>query len=219
MRTIRPWPIIVPALLGALAAGFWFSRFTAIGLDKVGPEEVGKVFLALIFVALVIERATEVYVNTSLEPEKQQHLQQVRATEVKVQTARGALNVERQSPAPSGAMISQREGALDLAIQELEAQKRAAEPKLIDHRSKTIRQTSIVATVLGVLIAVVGVRTLAPSLPDGGFPSAASDLQQGLFAAVDVLITGALLAGGADALHQLIKRFIQFAGQKEGSVG
>lgn len=211
--------LLAIGVIGALVAGIWFSRFAVIPLEQVGPEEVGKVFLVLIFVALVIERATEVYVNTSLEPETQPLFREVMKKESKVRTARAALNAERQAPGANKTMITRKETDLDNAIAELKQERKIATPKLSEKKSKTASRTGIVGAVLGVLAAVAGVRTLAPFLPGGEFPANASGFQQGLFGAVDVFLTGALLAGGADALHQIVKRFLQLAGEREEPVG
>jgi hypothetical protein len=204
-----PWPILAIGIIGALIAGFGFASFDAVDLQNVTAAHVGEVFLTLVFVALLIERSTEVYVSTSLEPEKQDHLEPVRAQAARVRVARGALEAERKGAAPAAAVLSQQETALAGALQNLEAAKADATPGLVKIRNKISRRAGIVAATLGVLVALAGIRALHPFLPDAGVPG--KDVQKGLFEAVDVLITAALLAGGADGLHQIVERFLKFA--------
>jgi hypothetical protein len=212
-----PLPIIAIGLIGALIAGLGLDSFNAIDLKDVTPANIGEVFLTLVFVALVIERSTEVYVNTSLEPVKQTHLDKVRAEAAKVRAARTALEAERKSQAPAESLLTVKEATLAGALQDLEKATVEAEPGLIRIQNKIARRAGLVAAALGVLIALVGVRALHPFLPSQvGFGGA---FQEGLFEAVDVLVTGALLAGGADGLHKIVERFLKFAGKKDEPTG
>ena len=52
--------LVATVAIAALAA---VNGFIAIDLDKLSGGEVGTLFLTLIFTALVIERAVEVYIN------------------------------------------------------------------------------------------------------------------------------------------------------------
>ncbi|MEM9670432.1 MAG: hypothetical protein AAF950_16040 [Pseudomonadota bacterium] len=215
----RPYfvPLVI-GIIGAVVSAIWHASFASIELDEVTPEQVGQLFLSLIFVALVIERATEVYLNTSIQPEKELLLTEVKALQMQVRTAREALNIERMAASSNAAMISDREQSLDVAIHQLNSAKSTAAPSLHKLSNKAQKEAAIVTMLLGIIAAIVGIRTLNPFVPDEGF-AAFTNVQKSLVAGVDVLLTGALLAGGADALHQIVRRFIKFAGDAEEQLG
>jgi hypothetical protein len=59
------------------------------------------------------------------------------------------------------------------------------------------------------VVAALGVRVLQLFVDPAVF-DALSGLQRRLFCTVDVLLTGALLGGGADGLHKLVRVFTTF---------
>jgi hypothetical protein len=257
----KSWKLLVVGLTGATLTLWLFPAFSIIAFDDVSPADVGQVFLGLIFVALVIERATEVYVNVQLEPDKQAALQPVVNSKAQVHRARAELQAERKSPSPSHATIQARENRLETAINDLGQQTQAVVPQLQEHANQARTQTSVLAMSLGVLAGLVGIRALAPFLDDGQLvncvagamdadardaietalkgnlsgdqlqtaqsmaseafktPCNVEDWQRRLFAGVDVILTGALLAGGADGLHQIVKKVTEFGKADEDPVG
>jgi len=76
------------------------------------------------------------------------------------------------------------------------------ECQLLDFKGQTRRLASIMGLALGMAISASGVRGLASLL----------DAKECclLFKALDVLLTGALLAGGADGLHKIVTVFTSF---------
>jgi hypothetical protein len=64
----------------------------------------------------------------------------------------------------------------------------------------------------GVAVATLGVRAVAP-LVDADMLAALAHWQQLAFSLLDVLITGALIAGGADGLHKIVSAFTSFVEQ------
>jgi hypothetical protein len=70
--------------------------------------------------------------------------------------------------------------------------------------------------VLSFCAAAVGVRALFPFLDVAGFHKSASVMQQAYFRNYDVLITTALLAGGADGLHSIINSITSFFPKPSG---
>ncbi|MEW8410629.1 MAG: hypothetical protein AB2696_17460 [Candidatus Thiodiazotropha sp.] len=153
-------------LAGALLTAWAFPTFSIIALDETSPAEVGQVFLGLIFVALIFERATEVYVNVQLKPGKRQILEPVAKIQVKVRQARAALHAEQQSPSPNRSSISGLEAHLSTAINELEQQAQNVIPQLQKHRDIASIHTSTLSVALGVLAGVVGIRALGPFLEE-----------------------------------------------------
>ena len=102
------------------------------------------------------------------------------------------------------------------------------EPRLPDeeaftqHQSQTRRIAFFVGTTLGVIVAALGIRVLELFVDPAIFVTL-SDVQQRLFRTTDVLLTGAVLGGGSDALHQLVLVFTNFfesaAGKAKGVDG
>lgn len=80
---------------------------------------------------------------------------------------------------------------------------------LDEYRARTTRFAFLSGAAIGVVIAGLGVRVLG-SFVDPAVFDALSGLQQRLFSTVDVLLTGALLGGGADGLHKLVRVFTTF---------
>ena len=74
-----------------------------------------------------------------------------------------------------------------------------------------LRIAFFAGTTLGVIVAALGIRVLELFIDPTVFQSL-SLLQQRLFRTTDVLLTGAVLGGGSDALHQLVLVFTNFMG-------
>ena len=89
------------------------------------------------------------------------------------------------------------------------------------HKSQTQRFAFFAGTTLGVVIAALGVRVLELSVDPAAF-ELLPRVQQRLFRTTDVLMTGAVLGGGSNALHQLVLVFTNFfqsaAGRVKGEV-
>ena len=79
------------------------------------------------------------------------------------------------------------------------------------YRSQTQRIAFFAGTTLGVVVAALGIRVLELSVDPTVFASL-PHVQQRLFRTTDVLMTGAVLGGGSDALHQLVMVFTNFMG-------
>jgi hypothetical protein len=85
-----------------------------------------------------------------------------------------------------------------------------ASAALDDYRGETQRYAFTVGLLLSFCAAAVGVRALFPFLEGGVFPKTVSVMQQAYFRNYDVLITTALLAGGADGMHAIISSITSF---------
>lgn len=151
-------------------------------------EDVTRLFTQLILVALIIERALEVVLTPWRGPETER-----RATSVQ--------HFDRLAKAPGQAPSPQ-------AQEELEQSK----VELIDFKTKTQQIAFKASFVLGVIVSLVGIRTLSPLVEPNAF-SKLPNFQQVSFNALDVFLTGALLSGGADGLHQILSLFLDYVGK------
>ena len=95
----------------------------------------------------------------------------------------------------------------------------AEEEEQTKHQSDTRRIAFVAGTTLGVIVAALGLRLLEMFVDPAMFETL-PHLQQRLFRTTDVLMTGAVLGGGSDALHQLVLVFTNFfqsaAGRAQG---
>jgi hypothetical protein len=82
---------------------------------------------------------------------------------------------------------------------------------LREHKIVTQRLAFLAGTAVGVIISALGVRALQPLVYADLFPGADGvQLQERVFMAMDVLLTGLLLGGGADGLHKIVTVFTNF---------
>lgn len=80
---------------------------------------------------------------------------------------------------------------------------------LIQYKSDTQRVAFVAGIVLGIIISAIGVRALALFLTPEQV-AALTGWQRTLLATVDVLITGAVIGGGADGIHKIVNMFTTF---------
>ncbi len=80
-----------------------------------------------------------------------------------------------------------------------------------NHKIQTRRIAFFAGTALGAIVAVLGIRVLELFVDPQIF-ALLPDVHQRLFRTTDVLLTGAVLGGGSDALHQLVLVFTNFMG-------
>jgi hypothetical protein len=73
-------------------------------------------------------------------------------------------------------------------------------------KGNTKKAAYLLAFALSVIASLVGLRALGPLVADGGL-NGLSDMQRHFFCAFDVLLTAALLPGGADLVHTVLNTF------------
>lgn len=209
------WVCIV---VGAVAAGVMAATLGAVQLQDVTPDKVGTVLTSLMFVALLIERAVEVFVSPITADEKQNLISeqaQLRATvaDLKARLAPppSAANPTPQPPdAVQAATIQTAIDTLQVTDKDL-----ATRINVIDKKTQKIALSFSVP--ISFVVALAGVRSFAPfighTMPPAG--ATASPAQLALFTAADVVLTAGLLAGGADGIHKILDRFIKLAAGKD----
>lgn len=84
-----------------------------------------------------------------------------------------------------------------------------ARDELVAYKSETQRVAFVAALALGVGLSALGVRALELFVDPAAF-KALSSTQRGIFTGADVLLTGAVLGGGSEALHKLVSVFTGF---------
>ena len=218
------------ALGGTAVVAFLAARygFVPIDLQQLTAERLGTLFLTLIFAALVIERAVEVYVNNVFNRPRddllarqwqleEQWKQTIKAIENETKRVLDATEQGREAVGTQAALEKLRLRADDLH-EKLADERVARGPELIALRAKKGAVAAVVATTLGVAVAAAGLRIfdqlatkeLPVTLVDGAtrmVPLLAEN-QLTVFRAVDVAVTALLLAGGADGIHKVLNRFL-----------
>jgi hypothetical protein len=89
----------------------------------------------------------------------------------------------------------------------------AIERALLEYKATSHRLAMKGAFVLGTFLAAVGVRALEPFVAEGFWEETARAWQHGLFTALDVLVTGAVIGGGAEGIHRLVSVVLDFLDQ------
>ena len=206
-------------VLAILATVFGFKE---VHISSTSLDEIGTLFLTLILVALVIERAVEVYVSKRYDPQKIGLRRPLTRAEAKLAKAEQTLVEERErrhgSSRPPSPEDQQYMNQLVQDVQDAHADLDEADERtwlpLSKLRASKLRATSFLSLAFGALASVSGVRVLGQFLPMqdekiiGALASSA--LQLGTFRVTDILLTALVLAGGADGIHRMLSSFRTF---------
>ena len=201
----------------ATVLGFKEVQFSSNSL-----EQVGALVLTLILVALVIERAVEVYVSKRFDAEKLRVRRPLTRAEARLAKAEKALTEERERRQGSSRPPTDEDQKY---MNELAKDVRDAHTAVDDTHEQTwldlsrlraskVRSASVLSVVLGALASVSGVRVLGQFIPmqDGELIGALAEsaFQLDMFRITDALMTALVLAGGADGIHKMVSRFRSF---------
>ena len=96
-----------------------------------------------------------------------------------------------------------------VAISSLTPSPSDEEERLAEYKSRTQRIAFFAGSAIGVIVAALGIRILE-LLVDPAVFDTVSHTQRRLFRTADVLLTGAVLGGGSDGLHQLVSVFTNY---------
>ena len=206
MKPATMRPVRNAAIVGILVAAFlwlmnsWGQQFQALPLSSPSPADVGKALLGFLLVSLFVERAIQVYKNVWREPGKAERLHKVRATNTAIEIKRKSLGADSEAKGKAALVEAK----------ELVEEKVDAVRDLNAYQSQTREQVTWGGLLLGLVIALCGVRALDVFVVDDA-PLKPEFWQYYLFGAVDVLVTGALIGGGADGIHRIISVFTTYA--------
>lgn len=183
----KSWPLFVSsalALAGVVVFRVYLNwnnlNFTVKVADLAG------LLAPLAFASAVVERAVEILVS----PWRDEGAN-------KLEMAVSAIKARPADPATS----TQDGAALKLASDALD-----------EYRGDTQRYAFAVSLLLSVLVSIAGVRALGPFVDSvkPGDSKFTNDAQRFFFLAVDVALSAALLAGGADGIHSVMNAITSF---------
>ena len=209
----RLFGIIVLILAGVSVPMFFPSTFyNALELHKIPASQTGNLLAQLVFYALVIERITEIFIEASFSGQKTEikskYIYEQKSVDAAIKSFKtmSHLNAESEEYVTLAKKVT-------TAKENLEVKKiavRANEHWL--NLTGKIRLTAIVfSVVIGISLALVGVRMLGVLVtPITAEPPTKIPVQASLRNAMDVMITGLLLAGGAAGLHPIINQLKKF---------
>jgi hypothetical protein len=146
-------------------------------LPNASVGALGTLLLTLLLVAAILERALDVWLSLTMGGEADRLDAEIRS-----------LKSEIGSTTPD-------EEAVD-ETKRLNAER-------ANHRGATRQKAAPVAVAAGMVISAIGLRSLQP-LFEKADPAWLASVQGRIFVAVDVLVTGSLLAGGSDGIHWIV---------------
>ena len=198
--------------------------FQEVQISVTSLEPVGALILTLGFIAVVIERAVEVYVSRRYGPEKIRRRRPLTRATTRLEKAERLLTEESErrhtmSRSPSAEETAHMQELVKNVQDAYEAFEQAEEKTwlpLSQLRTQKIRAASILSLTFGALTALSGVRVLGQFLPmqDGNIQGILASTEHGFqlntFRVTDALLTTLLLAGGADGIHKMFASFKSF---------
>jgi hypothetical protein len=174
----------------------------------------------LLIVSLFVERVIEVFVSVWSDRETDEHEQnrdywQSRQAQLKDEVATLLLE-SNGTPPPSperkatiDSLLKAKRDAIEVANGNADAESKA----LIPFEARTRRISSWIGLAVGILVSAVGFRFLNQIVSLGSIYDPGNHLisqQYGWFVVADVLLTGAVLAGGSKAIHQIFSVYDAF---------
>jgi len=181
MKTKMGGMIVGLSIIGALVIIFTGSIPGVIAFKSITRDSVFGVLTWLFIVAVFIERAVEVIISTIRDAGADSLQHYVDAAQDKI---------DAQAKITPGSLPY-----LDPL--------HAAQEKLLEYRSRTKELALCVSFVISIFVSLAGVRslgTIVETVPPGNW----------LFPAADIIVTGAVLAGGSDAIHQMMNVLMNF---------
>jgi len=183
----KTWPLLVAAALALVGVIVFraFLNWEALGLT-VRLQDLSGLLAPLAFAAAIVERAVEILVSPWRDAEAS-----------KLAKAVAAIKARPADPAADA------QNAADL---------KAASDALDEYRGDTQRYAFAVSLTLSVLVSIAGVRALGNFVDAGKLkdPAFTHGSQYLFFLCVDVVLSAALLAGGADGIHSVVNAVTSF---------
>lgn len=201
--TIVAWAVIPDKqLLGTTA----FKPTTYDGMVDI--------LMPILVIALLVERAVQVFISTSREIGRDgldRRLEKAQAKIIQLnersrafQSQLDSLAAERMTEAQKADVHVRMENVANI-IPSAQREERDAQAEVDNYRSKTGRLSFFVSAVFGFVVGLAGMRVLTPMvLMD---PVKLGGLERFAFFGLDVVLTAALIAGGASGIHQIISVF------------
>lgn len=167
-------------ILVALAIGACVAIWPPLKFANLGGADLASRFAILVLFSLLIERTVEILMSIW------------RSEEANIREAAVQRLLAANTPPTDPALIN-------------------AQTNLIQYKAETLQWTMPVGFALGLLVSAFGVRALSQFIDPAAIGEGAPpEAQRWWFNIIDILFTGALLAGGADPIHKLLDLYRKF---------
>lgn len=180
-------PLVITSAAALLAVVLFclYLRWTGLNFT-IKVTEVASLLAPLAVAATIIERSVEILISPWRDGGANKLVRAIDA--IKARPADAATNAQNLA---------------DL---------KAASDALDDYRGKTQQYAFAASLMLGMLTSISGVRALWQFVDHTKFPNAGltSDPQQNFFLGLDMALSAALLAGGADGIHSVVNAITSF---------
>ena len=175
--------LVVVVCAAALLIKYCPEFRKAIVFSPLTVQSVSSVLAGLFVVALMTERAVEVIISVQRDADADLLVGALAQAQASYLGAQGEIPV------------------IPLKVEVAKRNQEMANRKLLSYRADTKQMAYSVSFVVGILTSLVGVRGLS------GLLQGASG---GWFGLVDVIVTGSVIAGGSDWIHQMMNSAIDF---------
>jgi len=187
------WVFAAIALLAAVAIA---AGFSGLELNDAGLTLFGQVLGTLLMLSAVLERGLDVLLSIPLAEDSEKH-------RTAVAERQGIFDKAQETAQQQDTTIPQ-----DV----IDALERAKAARAL-FRARTMRVAMVAGLVLGIVVSAIGFRVLRTLIDPTTL--AADSVQLWVFDFVDIVLTGAVLAGGSDGIHKLIEVYRRFTAEKQ----
>lgn len=213
-------------LIGALIFASAFLFPNSVAFQPFGVDDVTRLLTLLALIALFLERALEVFVNTWRGPREEELNNEIDNNrrvieekrglrETKIEQPQGMVRTTETEVSEDPQKVTKEEsvhaipaetGKLTAEVNLELVKLKTNEQLLSAYKSQTRKFAMWTALLVGWLISGVGVRSLdALVQPVQG--ALYSGVQSLLLHVLDVFLTGGLIAGGSDGIHKITQLF------------
>jgi hypothetical protein len=171
---------LVIVILGIVFALLYFTKAPGIPFKPIQKTDVLAIITSMFVVAVFMERSIEAILTPVRVPDRQKIERELEDCE------REAKNDESKE---SEVIAKQRE--------------------LATYRLKTAQRAYWLSFSFGLIISLVGIRTLAGLVDPEQFEKL-DDLHRTMFSFVDIILTGGVIAGGSAAINKIARAISEF---------
>jgi archaellum biogenesis protein FlaJ (TadC family) len=184
--TLLVWVTLLATLCVFVVYPLWSNQVPEpLAFKPLSPQAFAGLIGWLFAVALFVERAVEVVVLVFRDQQ---------ADALDAAEARATAIVAALAGNATASQADKDKAARDAAT---------AQEQTVNYRAETKEMAMLVSFVFGTFISLAGVRALHGLLPD-------STPTRTLFTVADIVVTGALLAGGSEGIHRMANAFTSF---------
>jgi hypothetical protein len=204
LKSISFWVCL--ALVGGCLAAAYRSPTDPLGWKERFPDHVAATVGALLLAATLVERVVEVVLSIWKRAEVdqlEQSLEFQQAIQVDRRSDIAAIDNRLADPARSAEeknTLTQKRAVKEGELETAENEAERLEKLLVPYSAETRRLALWIGFAAGTVVSAVGIRLLANLVH---FDKALVGRQCNWFVLVDMVFTGAVLAGGSKAVHRV----------------